>query len=68
MWMIAIRAAALIGLGMGAGSMMSTPSAPQVPQTVYQEATSSISPFLIVAIALLICAAGYFVHSVRKNR
>jgi hypothetical protein len=68
MWMIVIRAAALIGLGMGAGSMMSTPSVPQVPQTVYQEATSSISPFLIVAIALLVCAGGYFIHSVRKNR
>ena len=69
MWMIAIRAAALLGIGAAVGSSISsTPVIQHVPQPVYQEATSSISPFLIVAIALLICAAGYFVHSVRKNR
>jgi hypothetical protein len=71
MWMIVTRAAALIGLGLGAGSMMSSSSkgtSHHVPPAVIQEASSSISPFLIVAIALLVLASGYFVHSIRKNR
>jgi len=69
MWMIAIRAATLLGIGAAVGSTVtSAPVIQQVPQPVYQQAASSISPFLIVAIALLVCAGGYFVHSVRKNR
>ena len=69
MWMIAIRAAALLGIGAAVGSTVtSTPVIQHVPQPVYQQAASSISPFLIVAVALLVCAGGYFVHSVRKNR
>ena len=70
MWMIVTRAAALIGLGLGAGSMMSSSkgTSHHVPPAVIQEASSSISPFLIVAIALLVLSGGYFVHSIRKNR
>ena len=69
MWMIVTRAAALIGLGLGTGSMMSSSGSDhRVPPTIIQEASSSISPFLIVAIALLVCSGGYFVHSIRKNR
>ena len=69
MWMIAIRAAALLGIGAAVGSSVtSAPVIQHVPQPVYQQAASSISPFLIVAVALLVCAGGYFVHSVRKNR
>ena len=68
--MIVTRAAALIGLGLGAGSMMSSSKgiSHHVPPAVIQEASSSISPFLIVAIALLVISCGYFVHSIRKNR
>ena len=69
--MIVTRAAALIGLGLGAGSMISSSSQGvrhHVPPAVIQEASSSVSPFLIVAIALLVCSGGYFVHSIRKNR
>jgi len=56
--MIVTRAAALIGLGLGAGSMMSSSKGTShpVPPAVIQEASSSISPFLIVAIALLVGA------------
>ena len=69
MWMIVLRAATLLGIGAAVGSTVtSAPVIQQVPQPVYQQAASSISPFLIVAIALLVCAGGYFVHSVRKNR
>ena len=69
MWMIVLRAATFLGIGAAVGSSVtSTPVIQHVPQPVYQQAASSISPFLIVAVALLVCAGGYFVHSVRKNR
>ena len=70
MWMIIFRAASLLAIGMGAGSMMSSSKGTShpVPPAVIQEASSSISPFLIVAIALLVISCGYFVHSIRKNR
>ena len=69
MWMIAIRAAALLGIGAAVGSTVtSTTVIQQVPQPVYQQAASSISPFLIVAIALLVCAGGYFVWAWRRER
>jgi hypothetical protein len=68
--MIVTRAAALIGLGLGAGSMMSSSKGTSypVPPAVIQEASSSISPFLIVAIALLVGAGGYFVWAWRRER
>ena len=70
MWMIVTRAAALIGLGLGAGSMMSSSKGTShpVPPAVIQEASSSISPFLIVAIALLVGAGAYFVWAWRRER
>ena len=70
MWMIVTRAAALIRLGLGAGSMMSSSkgTSHHVPPAVIQEASSSISPFLIVAIALLVGAGGYFVWAWRRER
>ncbi len=64
MWTIIIRAAALIGIGFGVGSM----SAPEVPAPVYREASSSISPFLVISVALLVCAAVYFVWSLKRSR
>ena len=68
--MIVTRAAALIGLGLGAGSMMSSSKGTShgTGSTIIQEASSSISPFLIVAIALLVGSGAYLVHSIRKNR
>ena len=69
MWMIAIRAATLLGIGAAVGSTVtSAPVIQHVPQPVYQQAASSISPFLIVAIALLVCASGYFVWAWRRER
>ena len=69
MWMIAIRAAALLGIGAAVGSTVtSAPVVQHVPQPIIREATSSISPFLIVAIALLVCAGGYFVWAWRRGR
>ena len=69
MWMIVLRAATFLGIGAAVGSTVtSTPVIQQVPQPVYQQAASSISPFLIVAIALLVCAGGYFVWAWRRDR
>jgi len=69
MWMIVLRAATLLGIGAAVGSTVtSTPVVQPVPQPVYQQAASSISPFLIVAIALLVCAGGYFVWAWRRER
>ena len=69
MWMIVLRAATFLGIGAAVGSTVtSTPLTQQVPQPVYQQAASSISPFLIVAIALLVCAGGYFVWAWRRER
>ena len=69
MWMIVLRAATFLGIGAAVGSSVtSTPVIQQVPQPVYQQAASSISPFLIVAIALLVCAGGYFVWAWRRER
>ena len=57
MWMIVLRAATFLGIGAAVGSSVtSAPVIQHVPQPVYQQAASSISPFLIVAIALLVCA------------
>ena len=68
MWTIIIRAAALLGIGAAVGSSFSnTPVIQSVPQPVYQEA-SSISPFLVISVALLVCAAGYFVWSLKRSR
>ncbi len=64
MWTIIIRAAALIGIGFGVGSM----SAPEVPAPVYREASSSISPFLVIAVGVLLFAGGYFIWSLRRDR
>ena len=69
MWMIVLRAATFLGIGAAVGSSVtSTPVIQQVPQPVYQQAASSISPFLIVAVALLVCAGGYFVWAWRRER
>ena len=69
MWMIVLRAATFLGIGAAVGSSVtSTPVIQQVPQPVYQQAASSISPFLIVAIALLVCAGGYFVWAWRREK
>ena len=68
MWLIIIRAAALLGIGAAVGSSVSnTPVIQTIPQPVYQEAASTISPFLVIAVALLGCAAGYFVVSMKRN-
>ncbi len=64
MWTIIIRAAALIGLGFGAGTMV----APEVPAPVYREAASSVSPFMFIAVGILLFAGGYFVWSWRRER
>ena len=67
--MIVLRAATFLGIGAAVGSTVtSTPVIQQVPQPVYQQAASSISPFLIVAIALLVCAGGYFVWAWRREK
>ena len=69
MWMIVLRAATFLGIGAAVGSSVtSTPVIQHVPQPIYQQAASSISPFLIVAIALLVCAGGYFVWAWRHER
>lgn len=68
MWTIIIRAATLLGIGAAVGSAVSnTPAIHSVPPPIYQEASSSISPFLVIAVALLVCAAGYFVVSMKRN-
>ena len=69
MWMIVLRAATFLGIGAVVGSSVtSTLVIQHVPQPIYQQAASSISPFLIVAIALLVCAGGYFVWAWRRER
>ena len=69
MWTIVLRAAALLGIGAAVGSSVSNPSViHSVPPPVYREAASSISPFLVIALALLVCAAGYFVVSMKRSR
>ena len=69
MWMIVLRAATFLGIGAAVGSSVtSAPVIQHVPQPVYQQAASSISPFLILAIALLVCAGGYFVWAWRRER
>ena len=69
MWTIIIRAAALFGAGAAVGGVVSNPSViHSVPPPVYREAASSISPFLVIALALLVCAAGYFVWSLKRSR
>ena len=68
MWTIVLRSAALLGIGAAVGSSVSNPSViHSVPPPVYREAASSISPFLVIAVALLVCAAGYFVVSMKRN-
>ena len=68
MWTIVLRAAALLGIGAAVGSSVSnTPVIQSVPQPVYQEA-SSISPFLVISVALLVCAAEYFILSMKGSR
>jgi len=64
MWTIIIRAAALIGIGFGVGSM----SGSEAPAYVIQEASSSISPFMIISVGILLFAGGYFVWAWRRER
>ena len=69
MWGIIIRAVTLLGIGAAVGSSISnTPVIHSVPPPVYQEAASTISPFLVISVALLVCAAGYFAWSLRRSR
>ena len=69
MWTIVLRAAALLGIGAVVGSSVSnTPVIQSVPQPVYQEASSSVVPFMVISVALLVCAAGYFVWSLKRSR
>ena len=69
MWGIVIRAVTLLGVGAALGTSVSnTPVIQSVPPPVVQEATQAISPFLVIAFALLLCAAGYFVWSLRRSR
>ena len=64
MWALILRALGLIGLGFGAGTMV----APEVPAPVYREASSSVGPFMVISVALLVCAAGYFILSMKRSR
>ena len=68
MWMIIFRAASLLAIGMGAGTMLSKQDNHYVPATVIKEASTAISPFAIIAAAMLMGATGYFVHTIRKTR
>ena len=69
MWGIIIRAVTLLGIGAAVGSSVSnTPVIQSVPPPVVREAAQAISPFLVIAFALLLCAAGYFVWSLRRSR
>jgi hypothetical protein len=69
MWMIAIRAATFLGIGAAVGSTVtSTPVVQHVPQPIIREATSSISPFLIISVGIVIFAGGYFVWAWRRER
>ncbi len=69
MWTIVLRAAALLGIGAAVGSSVSnTPVIQTVPQPVYQEASSSISPFLVISVGILLFAGGHFVWSWRRER
>ena len=69
MWTIVLRAAALLGIGAAVGSSVSNPSViHSVPPPVYREASSSLSPFLVISVALLVCAAGYFILSTKRSR
>ena len=69
MWGIIIRAVTLLGIGAAVGSSISnTPVIHSVPPPVVREATQAISPFLVIAFALLVCAAGYFAWSLRRSR
>ena len=69
MWGIVIRAVTLLGVGAALGTSVSnTPLIQSVPPPVVREATQAISPFLVIAFALLLCAAGYFVWSLRRSR
>ena len=69
MWGIIIRAVTLLGVGAALGTSVSnTPVIQSVPPPVVQEATQAISPFLVIAFALLLCAAGYFAWSLRRSR
>lgn len=69
MWRIIIRAAALLGIGAAVGSSVSnTPVIQTIPQPVYQEAASTISPFLVISVGILLFAGGYFVWSWRRER
>ena len=69
MWTIVLRAAALLGIGAAVGSSVSnTPVIQTVPQPVYQEASSSVVPFMVISVALLVCAAWYFILSMKRSR
>ena len=69
MWGIVIRAVTLLGVGAALGTSVSnTPVIQSVPPPVVREATQAISPFLVIAFALLVCAAGYFAWSLRRSR
>ena len=69
MWGIVIRAVTLLGVGAALGTSVSnTPLIQSVPPPVVREATQAISPFLVIAFALLLCAAGYFAWSLRRSR
>jgi TRAP-type C4-dicarboxylate transport system permease small subunit len=69
MWGIIIRAVTLLGIGAAVGSSVSnTPVIQSVPPPVVREAAQAISPFLVIAFALLVCAAGYFAWSLRRSR
>ena len=69
MWGIVVRAVTLLGVGAALGTSVSnTPVIQSVPPPVVREATQAISPFLVIAFALLLCAAGYFAWSLRRSR
>ena len=70
MWGIIIRAVTLLGIGAAVGSSVTnnTPVIQSVPPPVVREAAQAISPFLVIAFALLVCAAGYFAWSMRRSR
>ena len=69
MWTIVLRAAALLGIGAAVGSSVSNPSViHSVPQPVYQEASSSVVPFMVISVGVLLFAGAFFVWSWRRDR
>ena len=67
MWGLIIQVATMVGIGFAVGGAVSNrPVVQQIPRTIVQETSGSLTPF-ILTIAVLLAAVGYCAWSFRRK-